>query len=146
MIISWFVFLSCLTWVYTPVLLPAPVEKHLGVPTWMSEVCFGRNNTKWNMNTILWISSITLLDILCFWRYSFCLSTFPPFSDSTDLLDFMSHNTTALPGPPSKPEVTDVTKSSISLSWEPGPEAGSPVSSYVIEAFGYVWPMASSYI
>uniref|UniRef100_A0A8C5HVD7 Roundabout homolog 2-like n=1 Tax=Gouania willdenowi TaxID=441366 RepID=A0A8C5HVD7_GOUWI len=38
--------------------------------------------------------------------------------------------------PPSKPEVTDVTKSSISLSWEPGPEAGSPVSSYVIEAFG----------
>ncbi|XP_037605221.1 roundabout homolog 2-like isoform X3 [Sebastes umbrosus] len=56
--------------------------------------------------------------------------------DSTDLLDFMSHNATALPGPPSKPEVTDVTKSSISLSWEPGPEAGSPVSSYVIEAFG----------
>ncbi|XP_021173260.2 roundabout homolog 2 isoform X2 [Fundulus heteroclitus] len=56
--------------------------------------------------------------------------------DSTDLMDFMSHNTTTLPGPPSKPEVTDVTKSSISLSWEPGPEAGSPVSSYVIEAFG----------
>ena len=58
----------------------------------------------------------------------------------------MSHNTTALPGPPSKPEVTDVTKSSISLSWEPGPEAGSPVSSYVIEAFGYVcdlWPRAT---
>ncbi|XP_030294623.1 roundabout homolog 2-like isoform X1 [Sparus aurata] len=56
--------------------------------------------------------------------------------DSTDLIDFMSHNATALPGPPSKPEVTDVTKSSISLSWEPGPEAGSTVSSYVIEAFG----------
>uniref|UniRef100_A0A8D3DQL9 Roundabout, axon guidance receptor, homolog 2 (Drosophila) n=1 Tax=Scophthalmus maximus TaxID=52904 RepID=A0A8D3DQL9_SCOMX len=53
-----------------------------------------------------------------------------------ELVDFMSHNATALPGPPSKPEVTDVTKSSISLSWEPGPEAGSPVSSYVIEAFG----------
>uniref|UniRef100_A0A8C5HX77 Roundabout homolog 2-like n=1 Tax=Gouania willdenowi TaxID=441366 RepID=A0A8C5HX77_GOUWI len=51
-------------------------------------------------------------------------------------LNFMSLNATALPGPPSKPEVTDVTKSSISLSWEPGPEAGSPVSSYVIEAFG----------
>uniref|UniRef100_A0A3B4YIC6 Roundabout homolog 2-like n=1 Tax=Seriola lalandi dorsalis TaxID=1841481 RepID=A0A3B4YIC6_SERLL len=53
-----------------------------------------------------------------------------------DVRDFMSHNATALPGPPSKPEVTNVTKSSISLSWEPGPEAGSPVSSYVIEAFG----------
>ncbi|XP_072302616.1 roundabout homolog 2-like isoform X1 [Eucyclogobius newberryi] len=57
-------------------------------------------------------------------------------AESTDLIDFMAHNATALPGPPSKPEVTDVTKSSISLSWEPGPEAGSPVSSYVIEAFG----------
>ncbi|KAK2879707.1 roundabout homolog 2-like isoform X2 [Channa argus] len=56
--------------------------------------------------------------------------------DSTDLVEFMYHNATALPGPPSKPEVTNVTKSSISLSWEPGPEAGSPVSSYVIEAFG----------
>uniref|UniRef100_A0A4W5KY34 Roundabout guidance receptor 2 n=1 Tax=Hucho hucho TaxID=62062 RepID=A0A4W5KY34_9TELE len=42
----------------------------------------------------------------------------------------------ALPGPPSKPEVTDVTKSSVSLSWEPGPEEGSLVTSYVIEAFG----------
>lgn len=71
-------------------------------------------------------------------RYSFCLSAFLPLSDSSELVDFMSHNATALPGPPSKPEVTDVTKSSISLSWEPGPEAGSPVSSYVIEAFGYV--------
>ncbi|XP_027887633.1 roundabout homolog 2-like isoform X3 [Xiphophorus couchianus] len=63
-------------------------------------------------------------------------SAYLDVKDSTDLMDFMSHNTTALPGPPSKPEVTDVTKSSISLSWEPGPEAGSPVSSYVIEAFG----------
>uniref|UniRef100_A0A8C8DU96 Roundabout guidance receptor 2 n=1 Tax=Oryzias sinensis TaxID=183150 RepID=A0A8C8DU96_9TELE len=50
--------------------------------------------------------------------------------------NFVFHNSTTLPGPPSKPEVTNVTKSSISLSWEPGPEAGSPVSSYVIEAFG----------
>ncbi|XP_013859386.1 roundabout homolog 2 isoform X1 [Austrofundulus limnaeus] len=63
-------------------------------------------------------------------------SAYLDVKDSTDLVDFMSHNTSALPGPPSKPEVTDVTKSSISLSWEPGPEGGSPVSSYVIEAFG----------
>uniref|UniRef100_A0A8D3CUC0 Roundabout, axon guidance receptor, homolog 2 (Drosophila) n=1 Tax=Scophthalmus maximus TaxID=52904 RepID=A0A8D3CUC0_SCOMX len=63
-------------------------------------------------------------------------SAFLDVRDSSELVDFMSHNATALPGPPSKPEVTDVTKSSISLSWEPGPEAGSPVSSYVIEAFG----------
>uniref|UniRef100_A0A4W5KIH3 Roundabout guidance receptor 2 n=1 Tax=Hucho hucho TaxID=62062 RepID=A0A4W5KIH3_9TELE len=55
---------------------------------------------------------------------------------SSDLTDSMSHNASALPGPPSKPEVTDVTKSSVSLSWEPGPEEGSLVTSYVIEAFG----------
>lgn len=60
------------------------------------------------------------------------------FLDSPDLIDIVSHNTTALPGPPLQPEVTDVTRSSISLSWEQGLEAGSPVSSYVIEAFGYV--------
>ncbi|XP_063061156.1 roundabout homolog 2 isoform X2 [Engraulis encrasicolus] len=40
-----------------------------------------------------------------------------------------------LPGPPSKPQVTDVTKNSVSLSWQPGLAGGSPVSSYVIEAF-----------
>lgn len=83
---------------------------------------------------------------IAFCRYSFRVSAFIPLSESTDLVDLMSHNATALPGPPSKPEVTDVTKSSISLSWEPGPEAGSPVSSYVIEAFGYVcdlWPRAT---
>ncbi|XP_077448156.1 roundabout homolog 2-like isoform X1 [Stigmatopora argus] len=63
-------------------------------------------------------------------------SAFLDVTDSADPIDFMSNNLTALGGPPSKPEVIDVTKSSISLSWEPGPEAASPVSSYVIEAFG----------
>lgn len=70
--------------------------------------------------------------------FIFCLRLAFSFSDSSDLIDFVSHNSTILPGPPSKPEVTDVTKSSISLSWEQGPEVGSPVSAYVIEAFGYV--------
>ncbi|XP_071781449.1 roundabout homolog 2 [Centroberyx gerrardi] len=40
-----------------------------------------------------------------------------------------------LPGPPSKPQVTDVTKNSVSLSWQPGMVGASPVSSFVIEAF-----------
>ncbi|KAK3531873.1 hypothetical protein QTP70_033954, partial [Hemibagrus guttatus] len=40
-----------------------------------------------------------------------------------------------LPGPPSKPQVTDVTKNSVSLSWQPGLAGGSPITSYVIEAF-----------
>uniref|UniRef100_A0A1A7ZGF7 Roundabout, axon guidance receptor, homolog 2 n=1 Tax=Nothobranchius furzeri TaxID=105023 RepID=A0A1A7ZGF7_NOTFU len=40
-----------------------------------------------------------------------------------------------LPGPPSKPQVTDVTKNSVSLSWQTGMTGASPVASYVIEAF-----------
>lgn len=69
--------------------------------------------------------------------YVFVLSVHSP-PESSELPDSVSHNASALPGPPSKPEVTDVTKSSVSLSWQPGPEEGSQISSYVIEAFGYI--------
>ncbi|XP_059506092.1 roundabout homolog 2 isoform X14 [Stegostoma tigrinum] len=42
----------------------------------------------------------------------------------------------ALPGSPSKPQVADVTKSTVTLSWLAGSHSGSsPVTSYVIEAF-----------
>ncbi|MEE6484551.1 hypothetical protein FKM82_013906 [Ascaphus truei] len=41
-----------------------------------------------------------------------------------------------VPGAPSKPLVTDVTKNSVTLTWQHNPQAGSiPVSSYIIEAF-----------
>ncbi|XP_024898276.1 roundabout homolog 2 isoform X2 [Pteropus alecto] len=40
-----------------------------------------------------------------------------------------------LPGPPSKPQVTDVTKNSVTLSWQPGTPGTLPASAYVIEAF-----------
>ncbi|XP_031953000.1 roundabout homolog 2 isoform X9 [Corvus moneduloides] len=40
-----------------------------------------------------------------------------------------------LPGPPSKPQVTDVTKSSVTLSWQPGTPGSLPASAYIIEAF-----------
>ncbi|XP_066507846.1 roundabout homolog 2-like isoform X5 [Hoplias malabaricus] len=63
-------------------------------------------------------------------------SAFLDVRESAELIESVSHNATALPGPPSKPEVTDVTKSSVSLSWRPGAEEASLVSSYVIEAFG----------
>ncbi|XP_031427689.1 roundabout homolog 2-like isoform X2 [Clupea harengus] len=63
-------------------------------------------------------------------------SAFLDVRESSELPDSISHNASALPGPPSKPEVTDVTKSSVSLSWQPGPEDGSQIVSYVIEAFG----------
>ncbi|XP_055486591.1 roundabout homolog 2-like, partial [Leucoraja erinacea] len=48
----------------------------------------------------------------------------------------MDTDTDALPGSPSKPQVADVTKSSVTLSWLPGKHTGpSPVTSYIIEAF-----------
>ncbi|XP_073473145.1 roundabout homolog 2 isoform X19 [Aquarana catesbeiana] len=40
-----------------------------------------------------------------------------------------------LPGPPSKPQVTDVSKNSVTLSWQPGTPGVLPVTSYIIEAF-----------
>ncbi|XP_077198495.1 roundabout homolog 2 isoform X10 [Paroedura picta] len=40
-----------------------------------------------------------------------------------------------LPGPPSKPQVTDVTKNSVTLSWQQGTPGNLPTSAYIIEAF-----------
>ncbi|XP_064379409.1 roundabout homolog 2 isoform X9 [Dromaius novaehollandiae] len=40
-----------------------------------------------------------------------------------------------LPGPPSKPQVTDVSKNSVTLSWQPGTPGNLPASAYIIEAF-----------
>uniref|UniRef100_A0AAR2KXJ8 Roundabout, axon guidance receptor, homolog 2 (Drosophila) n=1 Tax=Pygocentrus nattereri TaxID=42514 RepID=A0AAR2KXJ8_PYGNA len=73
-------------------------------------------------------------------------SAFLDIRESAELIDSTSHNTTALPGPPSKPEVTDVTKSSVSLSWHPGPEDASLISSYVIEAFGNSWQTVADHV
>ncbi|XP_051535583.1 roundabout homolog 2-like isoform X2 [Myxocyprinus asiaticus] len=49
-----------------------------------------------------------------------------------------------LPGPPQKPVVTDVTSSSVTLTWQPNPhEGGAAVTSYIIETFsqsvGSLW-------
>uniref|UniRef100_A0A8C9Y7E8 Roundabout, axon guidance receptor, homolog 2 (Drosophila) n=1 Tax=Sander lucioperca TaxID=283035 RepID=A0A8C9Y7E8_SANLU len=54
------------------------------------------------------------------------------------VLVIKKHDENELPGPPSKPQVTDVTKNSVSLSWQPGMAGASPVSSFVIEAFRFV--------
>ncbi|XP_053561997.1 roundabout homolog 2 [Bombina bombina] len=40
-----------------------------------------------------------------------------------------------LPGSPSKPQVTDVSKNSVTLSWQLGSPGNLPVNSYIIEAF-----------
>lgn len=44
--------------------------------------------------------------------------------------------TLQLPGPPLKPAVTDVSQSSVTLTWQPNQhEGGAAVTSYIIEAF-----------
>ncbi|XP_063350173.1 roundabout homolog 2 isoform X5 [Pelmatolapia mariae] len=62
-------------------------------------------------------------------------SAFLEVKESGGVIVMKNHDDNELPGPPSKPQVTDVTKNSVSLSWQPGLAGASPVSSYVIEAF-----------
>ncbi|XP_071351830.1 roundabout homolog 2 isoform X15 [Trachinotus anak] len=62
-------------------------------------------------------------------------SAFLEVKESGGVMIMKNHDENELPGPPSKPQVTDVTKNSVSLSWQPGMAGASPVSSYVIEAF-----------
>ncbi|XP_036005684.1 roundabout homolog 2 isoform X8 [Fundulus heteroclitus] len=62
-------------------------------------------------------------------------SAFLEVKESAAVIITKNYDENKLPGPPSKPQVTDVTKNSVSLSWQPGMTGASPVSSFVIEAF-----------
>ncbi|KAM3875097.1 roundabout homolog 1 [Diretmus argenteus] len=42
-----------------------------------------------------------------------------------------------IPSAPSKPEVTDVTRTSVTLSWKPNLNAGATPTSYIVEAFSH---------
>ncbi|XP_036817357.1 roundabout homolog 2 isoform X2 [Oncorhynchus mykiss] len=56
-----------------------------------------------------------------------------------------------LPGPPQKPVVTDVTRNTVTLTWQSNPhEGGAAVTSYIIEAFsqsvGSVWQTVADHV
>uniref|UniRef100_A0A8C1Q187 Roundabout, axon guidance receptor, homolog 3 (Drosophila) n=1 Tax=Cyprinus carpio TaxID=7962 RepID=A0A8C1Q187_CYPCA len=56
-----------------------------------------------------------------------------------------------LPGPPQKPVVTDVTRNSVTLTWQPNAhEGGAAVTSYIIEAFsqsaGSTWQTVADFV
>ncbi|XP_060912012.1 roundabout homolog 3 isoform X3 [Labrus mixtus] len=56
--------------------------------------------------------------------------------DSADSSAAQTTEPFQLPGPPHKPIVTDVSKNSVSLTWQPNAhEGGAAVTSYIIEAF-----------
>lgn len=40
-----------------------------------------------------------------------------------------------IPSAPSKPEVTDISRTSVTVSWKSGPSGTAPPTSYLIEAF-----------
>lgn len=43
-----------------------------------------------------------------------------------------------IPSAPSKPEVTDVSRNTVTLSWQPNLNSGATPTSYIIEAFRYM--------
>ncbi|XP_041734387.1 roundabout homolog 2 isoform X3 [Coregonus clupeaformis] len=56
-----------------------------------------------------------------------------------------------LPGPPQKPVVTDVTRNTVTLTWQSNPhEGGAAVTAYIIEAFsqsvGSVWQTVADHV
>uniref|UniRef100_A0A7N6A7K6 Roundabout, axon guidance receptor, homolog 3 (Drosophila) n=1 Tax=Anabas testudineus TaxID=64144 RepID=A0A7N6A7K6_ANATE len=56
--------------------------------------------------------------------------------ESADTSEAQATEPFQLPGPPHKPIVTDVSKNSVSLTWQPNAhEGGAAVTSYIIEAF-----------
>lgn len=65
------------------------------------------------------------------------ISTRLPAGDGSDL-SLPSPEPGVLPGPPSTPVVTNVTKSSVTLSWKGNEDSGAAdITSYVVEAFRY---------
>ncbi|XP_030060096.1 roundabout homolog 2 isoform X8 [Microcaecilia unicolor] len=56
-------------------------------------------------------------------------------TESSGAIISKNYDLNDLPGAPSKPQVTDVTKNSVTLSWKPGTPGSLPVNAYLIEAF-----------
>lgn len=48
-----------------------------------------------------------------------------------------------IPSAPSKPEVTDVSRNTVTLSWQPNLNSGATPTSYIIEAFRYMHLVSS---
>uniref|UniRef100_A0A4W6DSY0 Roundabout, axon guidance receptor, homolog 2 (Drosophila) n=1 Tax=Lates calcarifer TaxID=8187 RepID=A0A4W6DSY0_LATCA len=83
----------------------------------------------------LQIKNIKVKDFIGVLKVAFFCLLLSIHSESGGVMVTKNHDENELPGPPSKPQVTDVTKNSVSLSWQPGMAGASPVSSFVIEAF-----------
>uniref|UniRef100_A0AAZ3RC96 Roundabout, axon guidance receptor, homolog 2 (Drosophila) n=1 Tax=Oncorhynchus tshawytscha TaxID=74940 RepID=A0AAZ3RC96_ONCTS len=73
-------------------------------------------------------------------------SAFLEVKDQAGVMVIKNRDDNELLGPPSKPDVTDVTKNSVSLSWQPGLTGATPISSFVIEAFSNSWQTVADHV
>lgn len=128
LITVFFLLISFQTLGSTLVWLPAPLVKHRGALSWKSKVQYGtRHVNEWfPLTSDSFTEGFLYVPLVCI------------HSESAAVTVLKNHDENELPGPPSKPQVTDVTKNSVSLSWQPGTAGASPVSSFVIEAFRLV--------
>lgn len=101
-----------------------------------------KKNTKYQISLLVWdkplirISSLSSRNRSCFSVYV----TEDGLSPVSRVSEFIQ-----LPGPPQKPVVTEVTKNTVTLTWQSNPhEGGAAVTSYIIEAFR--WAVTQVYI
>uniref|UniRef100_A0A9J8B5G5 Roundabout, axon guidance receptor, homolog 3 (Drosophila) n=1 Tax=Cyprinus carpio carpio TaxID=630221 RepID=A0A9J8B5G5_CYPCA len=94
---------------------------------------------------------ITALQVLQVCFSTACLYSDLIFTESGGLSVPPVSEPYQLPGPPQKPVVTDVTRNSVTLTWQPNAhEGGAAVTSYIIEAFsqsaGSTWQTVADFV
>lgn len=131
---------------------PAPQGRRAGVGCWLSEVLTPKPST-----LCLSVTLHTLSLLQC----TSCAQEATHFCSQNSSYNHMEENPqqlcfpvsltddgvppvskvyefSQLPGPPQKPVVTEVTKNTVTLTWQSNPhEGGAAVTSYIIEAFRF---------
>lgn len=147
----WLLFNRTLTRGCTRASYPAPQGSRAGVGCWLSEVLTPRFSTLCLSVTLHTLSLSHYTSVLMklhtsSWQHNFvqgfhhcsvivtlCFLTEDGVSSVSRVSEFIQ-----LPGPPQKPVVTEVTKNTVTLTWQSNPhEGGAAVTSYIIEAFRY---------
>lgn len=109
-------------------------KKQLSLPVFFigaQSVASTRQSTVWDkmlikLNPLIW----------CNYVFCVCVSVMKDGGSSVSRAsEFIQ-----LPGPPQKPVITEVTKNTVTLTWQSNPhEGGAAVTSYIIEAFRWVF-------
>lgn len=97
-------------------------------------LCHSHTTPLWIINyTLLHENKILLMCFIIYYHVTLSFLTEDGVSSVSRVSEFIQ-----LPGPPQKPVVTEVTKNTVTLTWQSNPhEGGAAVTSYIIEAFRY---------